>query len=111
ALQHRVNIGIRTHPGRMITRPADFCFGSSSVLQQRSVAGPLFHWIAVAIAAMPMMPALCQVQTHAAQQAPYTGCKPAIFGADRKTPVCSSCCELFETFDLPGSPRLPVDGG
>src|SRR5262249_37821825 len=32
----------------------------STVLQQRSLAGPLYHHIAVAVAAVPKMPALCQ---------------------------------------------------
>ena len=30
-----------------------------TVLQQRSLAGPLYHHIAVAVAAVPKMPALC----------------------------------------------------
>jgi len=39
---------------------------NGTVLQQRSDAGPLCHQMAVAVAAMPKMPALCQFQTHAA---------------------------------------------
>jgi len=36
--------------------------GSGTVLRQRSLAGLLYHQIAVAVAAVPKMPALCQKQ-------------------------------------------------
>jgi hypothetical protein len=42
--------------------------GSGTVLQQRSVAGPLYQLIAVVVAAVPKMPALCQMKTRASQQ-------------------------------------------
>jgi hypothetical protein len=40
--------------------PPVHTFGSGTVLQQHSVAGPLYHQIAVVVAAVPKMPALCQ---------------------------------------------------
>jgi len=42
--------------------------GLARFLQWRSVAGPLYHEIVVAVAVVPKMPALCHKETHAAQQ-------------------------------------------
>jgi hypothetical protein len=51
----------------------EFRLGSVTVFQQRSVEGPLYHQIAVAAAAVPKMPALCQLLTLALHHRPWTG--------------------------------------